>query len=452
MLPPTLKDRSVCIVGLGYVGLTLAVAMADAGFRVHGVEVSDAVLAPLAQGRAHFVEVGLDHKLAEQVRLGRFTFGPALGEAAGATTYIVTVGTPVSDDKRVRFDSLEQVARGIAGVLRPDDMVILRSTVMVGTTRDFVKPILDAAGVPYALAFCPERTLEGRALAELKTLPQVVGGIDAESTFRASQLFSFLTPSVVRVNDSESAELVKLINNTQRDYTFALANEVAAICDHLGLSAAEVIASGNLGYARANLPMPGPVGGPCLEKDPYILAQSLEGAGFTPALAVAARRWNEGLPERTVELVARALAERGADAGTVAVLGLAFKGRPETGDLRGTLAKPLVDGLRRRWPAARLVGWDPVVDADGIASLGLEPRLSAQAAFAGADAVVIQNNHEAFAKMDLAALTAGMRSPGVVYDLWSQHDPRALRLAPGVTYHALGAFGLHAAAVAAEAA
>jgi UDP-N-acetyl-D-mannosaminuronic acid dehydrogenase len=274
-----------------------------------------------------------------------------------------------------------------------------------------------------------------------------VGGIDTVSTFRASQLFSFLTPSVVRVNDPETAELVKLINNTQRDYTFAFANEVATICDTLGLSAAEVISSGNLGYSRANLPMPGPVGGPCLEKDPYILAQSLEARGFEPKLAIGARRWNETLPERTGELLAGALGERAGAVARIAVVGLAFKGRPETSDLRGTLAKPLIDDLRRRFPQASLVGWDPIVDGEGVASLDLQSCGSIDEAFAGTDLIVIQNNHEFFAKMNLARLSEAMARPGIIYDLWNQHDPRALRLAPGVTYHSLGAFGLHATLV-----
>jgi UDP-N-acetyl-D-mannosaminuronic acid dehydrogenase len=445
MLPETLKDRHVCIVGLGYVGLTLAVAMADAGFRVHGVEVAETVLASLRASRAHFAEAGLDAKLAEQIGSGRFTFGRTMSDpdARAATAFIVTVGTPVGDDKRVRFGSMDEVARAIAAALKPDDLVVLRSTVMVGTTRTFVKPILDAAGVDYRLAFCPERTLEGRALLELKTLPQVVGGVDAVSTFRASQMFSFLTPSVVRVNDLETAELVKLINNTQRDYVFAFANEVAAVCDTLGLSAAEVIASGNLGYPRAALPMPGPVGGPCLEKDPYILAQGLERYGFTPRLALGARMWNETLPQRAAEQLVGTLGELGvAGRFRIAVLGLAFKGRPETDDLRGTLARPLIAALRDRLPQAELVGWDPIVGRAGIEELGLAPCVSVEEAFRDASLVVFQNNHPAFATLDLTTLSAGMATPALIYDFWNQHDPRTLPLANGVRYAGLGALAL----------
>lgn len=443
MLPHSLRDSHVCIIGLGYVGLTLAVAMADAGFLVHGVEINPDVLAALGDERAHFSEVGLNARLAEQIRSGRFTFAADFDGAREATAFIVTVGTPVGDDKRVRFDSMNAVIADIAGVLKEGDIVVLRSTVMVGTTRRVVKPVLDATGREYDLAFCPERTLEGKALLELRTLPQVVGGIDAGATFRASQLFSFLTPSVVRVNDPETAEMVKLVNNTQRDYVFAFANEVAAICEALGLSAAEVIASGNLGYPRAGLPMPGPVGGPCLEKDPYILAQSLEGGDYRPELTLAARGWNERLPERAAASVAAAYrATAGAAPERIAVVGLAFKGRPETDDLRGTLAIPLVRHLRAHFADAEFIGWDPVVKPEAVRTLDLTPVDSLTEAFAGTHLLLIQSNHECFAQMDLASLSAAMARPGMIYDMWNQHDPRTVRLADGVTYHALGAFDL----------
>lgn len=445
MLPHSLRDQNVCIVGLGYVGLTLAVAMADAGFRVHGIEVNEKVLDALRNERAHFSEIGLDALLAEQLRTGRFTFSDTLDGTPETSAYIVTVGTPVGDDKRVRFDNMRAVTEGIARVLRDGDIVILRSTVMVGTTRKIVQPILAATGKRFDLAFCPERTLEGKALLELKTLPQVVGGIDASATFRASQLFSFLTPSVVRVNDPETAEMVKLVNNSQRDYVFAFANEVAAMCDELGLSAAEVIASGNLGYPRANLPMPGPVGGPCLEKDPYILAQSLEERGYHPALTIGARQWNEGLPARAAAMVAAHHRQSASGApARVAIAGLAFKGRPETDDLRGSLAIPLIAELRAQFPDAEFVGWDAVVAPDAIGELGLSPAATLEEAATGASILIIQNNHDCFSRIDLLALSKTMARPALIYDMWNQHDPRTVRVEEGTAYKTLGGFAVSA--------
>jgi UDP-N-acetyl-D-mannosaminuronic acid dehydrogenase len=442
MLPQSFRDRKVCIVGLGYVGLTLAVAMADAGFIVHGVETDQRILDCLADKRAHFSELGLNERLAVQIERGLMHFGATVERSDDTTVYIVTVGTPVKADKRTNYESFTTVMHAIAGVLKANDLVILRSTVRVGVTQDLAKPILDATGVPYDLAFCPERTLEGKALVELRTLPQVVGGVDEQSTFRASQLFSFLTPSIMKVSNAETAEMVKLINNTQRDMMFAFANEVAEMCDTLGISAQEVISSGNLGYPRANLPYPGPVGGPCLEKDPYILAEGLEAFGFKPTLALAGRQWNEGIPERSVARMKADLTLRGnANPARIAVLGSAFKGRPETDDLRGSPVIAIIQELRKAFPGSELVAWDPIVSPANLRTLDLIPVESVEAAFDGTSLVVMQNNHPALERLKLPKLAQSMVKPALIYDYWHQHTHlRRSELPEGVCYSALGAF------------
>lgn len=444
MLPQTFKDTNVCIVGLGYVGLTLAVAMADAGFVVHGVETNPEILRCLADHKAHFSEVGLNDRLKAQILRNRMTFAKRLTADRAASVYIVTIGTPIKENKRTNTEALQSVIHDIAAVLRDGDIVVLRSTVRVGTTTDIVKPILDATNKQYDLAFCPERTLEGKALLELRTLPQVVGGISDQSTFRASQVFSFLTPSIVRVRDAETAEMVKLINNTQRDLLFAFANEVAAMCDACGISAHEVIASGNMGYPRANLPYPGPVGGPCLEKDPYILAEGLEPYGVKPQLALAGRLWNESLPARSLAMMKSDLVERGNPNPTrIAILGSAFKGRPETDDLRGSLVIPVIAGLKEAFPGAELVAWDPVVPHHALRDLGLTPVDTVEQAFGGASLVIMQNNHVDLERLKLPDLSRLMNRPGLVYDFWNQHNKlTSSEMAEGVRYRALGAFNI----------
>ncbi len=444
MLPDSFGDRSICIIGLGYVGLTLAVAMAEAGFRVHGVEINPATLTCLQQGRAHFAEYGLNDRLAAQVEKGQLTCSARMPAPENQSVYIVTVGTPVGDDKRTNFASLTAVTDDIAAALKDGDLVILRSTVRAGTTSGFVAPRLEATGRSFDLAFCPERTLEGRALVELVTLPQIVGGTTEHATFRASQLFSMLTPTIIRVRNAETAELVKLINNTQRDLMFAFANEVAALCDAIGVSAHEVIASGNVGYSRANLPLPGPVGGPCLEKDPWILAEGLEPHGFVPELALAGRRWNQHLPQRSVSQIADAYRKLGGSAvSKIALLGLAFKGRPETDDLRGTMAIPIIAALREAFPGAEISGWDAEASADSVASLGVAAASSPIDAARGASIVVMQNNHPSLEKLKLPEIAGVMAGPGLIYDFWNQH--RRLEedaLANGIRYVALGSLNV----------
>jgi UDP-N-acetyl-D-mannosaminuronic acid dehydrogenase len=438
---PTFADRSVCMIGLGYVGLTLAVAMAEVGFRIHGVELSADTISAVRSGRAPFRESGLDQRLAQQVQSGMITASQEWPAPGICNVYIVTVGTPLADGKKVtNLDSIRAVTRRLTQNLRPYNMVVLRSTVRVGVSRSIVKPALDETGIAYDLAFCPERTLEGRALQELRTLPQIVGGLDNASSQRAAQLFNYLTPTTIRVSDLETAEMIKLINNTQRDLMFAFANEVADICDAIGVSAPEVIEAGNMGYPRGGMPLPGPVGGPCLEKDPYILAEGVAGRGADVRLPMLGRQVNEALPARTAAILAEELTAR-IPRDKVArgvIMGVAFKGRPETSDLRGTLAIPLIAELKSQFPGARIVAYDPSVPADDIRSLGVAACATAEEAFRDADFVVYQNNNAAFARLSLADLSRLMRQDGVIYDMWNQYLDERLQVRPDIAYLGLG--------------
>jgi UDP-N-acetyl-D-mannosaminuronic acid dehydrogenase len=441
-VPPDFADRQVAIIGLGYVGLTLAVCMAEVGFRVYGVEKSAHVRACLAAGHAHFREATLDQRLKRQLDSERITVYADVSQIPrGATVYIITVGTPLQPDcNKVSLSAIEEVADGVAARLSAGDLVVLRSTVRVGVCRNVVKPRLDRFGLAYALAFCPERTLEGKALSELRSLPQVIGGINEEATLRASVLFSFLTPTVVRVSSIETAEMIKLVNNTQRDLMFAFANEVAETCDALGVSAIEVIRAGNIGYPRASMSKPGPVGGPCLGKDPYILAESVEIDSCSPKLALLGRQINETLPERIVDHLTQRLSDTAplAQNPKISLLGLAFKGRPETSDLRGTPAIPLIAALRKTFPLAQIWGHDPAVPPEDIAALGIEVAAHAGQAFADATIVIFQNNNPSFEQLPLADLSETMAPNAIIYDCWTQFEPSQIGLRPDVRYGGLG--------------
>jgi nucleotide sugar dehydrogenase len=434
-------DRDVCIIGMGYVGLTLAVVMAEAGFKVWGVEINPDILAALKQGRAHFMEAGLDPRLATQMEEGNLQVSSEWPAPGAANVYIVTVGTPLAaGDKITNLNSIRAVTGKLSENLLGGELVLLRSTVRVGVSRDIVKPILDQAGVPYGLAFCPERTLEGRAMQELRTLPQIIGGLDQASAMRTSQLFNFLTPTTIRVDNLETAEMIKLINNTQRDLMFAFANEVAEMCDAIGVSALEVIQAGNMGYPRGSMPIPGPVGGPCLEKDPYILAEGLGIRGTQIRMPLLGRDVNEALPQRAAMRIATELAPRmgGKPIRKGVVMGLAFKGRPETSDLRGTLAIPLIAELRKAFPNTILMGYDPVVPAEDIEGLGLQVCSTPEEAFEGANFVVYQNNNAKFEKLDLGRLSTLMDRGALIYDLWSQYDPETIKLRDDISYFGWG--------------
>ena len=434
-----LEDRKVVVLGLGYVGLPLATVLAEIGFEVCGVDIRGSMVEATRRGRTPFYEPGLAPRLKRVVDQGRLRPVSVQPDDFLADVFIVTVGTPLGQDSRVRLDMVRHVAQEIASRLESGNMVILRSTVKVHTTRRLVKPILDGVGVPYDLAFCPDRTIEGQALSELRRLPQIVAGGTGRAALRATRFFQHLTPTVVRVSSIETAEMIKLVDNAQRDVIFAFSNEVAAICDIVGVQAAEVIRAGKLGYPRTDLPIPGPVGGPCLSKDPYILAESVEEKGFVPDILLAGRRRNEAQPEDIASLIARYLVKRGIAEGTrVSLLGLAFKGRPPIDDLRGTMARPILERLRAHLPLAKYVAFDPVVSQADIAAFGVEPVVDLTDAFVDANVVIILNNHPIFESMPLESLAATMARPGLIYDCWNLFTPVDFELPENVAYVGLG--------------
>ncbi|MNV32656.1 UDP-N-acetyl-D-glucosamine 6-dehydrogenase [compost metagenome] len=425
------EDRVIGVIGMGYVGVTLAVGLADAGFQIYGVEKAEAVLEQLHQMKPGFYEQDLEEHLIRHLKSGRIQVSRDIPADQGIRTYIVTVGTPVGPDKKIRLEPIMEVGRQLADVLKDGDMVILRSTVKVGVTRHTVLPLLQAGGASVDLAFCPERTVEGKALSELSSLPQIVSGLTESACLRAARLFSFLTPTVIKVGSLETAELAKLVSNTIRDVNFAFANEIALICEPLNINMSEIIHATTLHYPRCNLSAPGPVGGPCLEKDPYILAESLELHNVVPKLTLTGRKINEELPNRSAERIAEILRAYTEGKGTVrpeiTILGMAFKGSPETDDLRGSMAFPLIEAIRKQFPDAALRIFDPVISPGKLAKLslaGVQVANTLEEAFKGTHVAVIQNNHPVFRSMPLHQLAGTMDSPAIVYDFWNLFQGR----------------------------
>ncbi|MET7399558.1 nucleotide sugar dehydrogenase [Dactylosporangium sp. NPDC005572] len=424
----TITDRyDVAVVGLGYVGLPLAGLFAAAGVRALGVDTDPAARAAAARGEPGFFEPGLPGLLT---RSGLELAGALPAQPPAAV--VICVGTPV--DAETRTPDLRQLVAAtehVAAHLGPDTLVVVRSTVPVGTCRTVVLPILRRAVDQPLLAFCPERTIQGRAVAEIQQLPQVIGGLDERSLERARELLAPLTADQVTVSSLEAAELVKLACNAHTDLIYGFGNELATIAEHLGLDAHEVIRGANLRYPRPDLARPGFVGGSCLTKDPYLLAHSARAAGYEPPMVAASRAVNEAVPVRAARRVLAALAGRATPVAecTVLVCGVAYKGRPETDDVRGAASVTIARELGP-W-VGRLLGHDPLVPAARIAAAGLEPVALADG-LRSADALVVLTDHPAY-----AGLTADVVRAPVVFDMWSVLADR-LRDAPGVVYLELG--------------
>jgi len=413
---------TVTVVGLGYVGLTLAVALARRGIRVVGVEKRESVVRETNEGTPHFSEIGLDAALSAAVASGHLQATTDISGFPPSDYYIVTVGTPLkAGTHEPRLDMIEQATQEVAGHMPAGATVILRSTVRIGTTRNVVKPILDSTGKPFGLAMCPERTLEGDALRELAILPQIIGGLTPEAADKAAALFSRLTNTLVRVSDPETAEMIKLVDNTSRDVRFAFANEVARACDAIGVNANEVIRYGKLAYPRTDVAFPGLVGGPCLEKDPHILISSVTHTGIDLEITAASRLVNERQPKETVDAIVAKLAERGSGPFAVTVAGIAFKGRPETDDLRGSMALHVLEELAARPEVGAIRIFDSVVGRAELEALPGDYEVfdDFDAACEGAHAVIIANNHPFYSSIDLEACARRLRPTGFVYDYWN---------------------------------
>lgn len=416
------NEFDVGIIGLGYVGLTLATVMAEAGYSVIGIEQRHDVVDLTNQGIPHFSEAGLEDALRQQVVELRLRAYPSFPKDSTCRVYVITVGTPLNKEGVARLDMIENATRETAEHMKDGALVVLRSTVKVGTARSVVAPILAASGKKFHLAMCPERTLEGKALQELRQLPQIVGADDKESRDLAGEVFGRLTNTIVNVSSLESAEIIKLVDNTYRDVQFAFANEVARACEAFGVNAYEVISSGKLGYMRTNVPLPGLVGGPCLEKDPHIFYQSLADRGLKLDIAPAARLVNERQPLETVDFIVGEAIRRGLPRDIkIAVLGLAFKGVPATDDLRGSMALKVLDCLSERLPNSSLYGYDPVIPLEKLGKdIGkITPCATLDDAISGAGVVVIANNHPDFSKISMPLLRSKILDFGFVYDYWN---------------------------------
>ncbi len=434
----------VGIVGLGYVGLTLATVLAEAGNSVIGIEKRNDIVEMTNEGVPHFTETGLPDALAGVTRSKKLVAAEAFDDSFTCDTYIITVGTPLSADGVARVDMIEAAARDIAANMADGALVILRSTVKIGTTRDVVAPILTASGKQYDIAMCPERTLEGKALQELRELPQIVGADDQAVADRAAAVFRKLTNSIVSVSGIETAEIMKLVSNTFRDVQFAFANEVARVCDAFGVSAHEVISSGKLGYSRTNIPLPGLVGGPCLEKDPHILMESARTRGISLEITSAGRLVNERQPEETVQFISSEIERRGLSGPLkINILGMAFKGQPETSDLRGSMSVKVLDALKKAHPNAEIGLYDPVTPREVLTSEFPDEKTFGRFgdAVSGASVVVIANNHPSLGHISPRTISEFTSPGGFVFDYWN-HFSHLPASELGDSYYAVGRSGL----------
>ena len=436
-----IKIKTVAVVGLGYVGLTLALTLNEMGIKVVGVDVNDEVLKTLERGEPHFYEKGLKALLKKHIHKNLIVKNHFSEHESDI--YIICVGTPVDDKGGVNDEYLKTAIQEAARVLKPHDLIILRSTVPIGTCRNTVIPLLEkesglSAEKDFFVAFAPERTVEGKALEELRTLPQVIGGLNKQSLDECSQLFQMFVSTIVPVDSLEEAEAVKLLNNTFRDVSFAFANEVSRVCDGFGLNAKEVIRAANEGYTRNPIPMPSPgVGGACLVKDPYLYAASATTGGYDAMLPKVARDINESMIEFVCNKVDAFVNEHQIDPATAKLFlaGMAFKGTPETSDIRHSTSVDILDHLKKSYQNITI--YDPVTHDEELMTLGVAVCADPAEGCTDADCVLMLNNHPSFRDWDIYSLGQSMHTPGFLFDPWGSFSKEQTNEIEGMTYAGL---------------
>ncbi len=432
------KTKKIAVIGLGFVGLTLAVVLADAGFKVVGIEARAEVVRSLKNGVPHFYEAGLANQL--RTHIGRqLEVESSLGNS-DCDVYIVSVGTPVDDNHQPILAYVETASREIGKVLKKGDTVMLRSTVPVGTTRNYCLPWLEEesglkAGKDFSLVFAPERTIAGKAIKELRNLPQIIGSLDPQGAEVAAAIYREITPTIVMLDSLEAAEMVKLVNNTFRDTIFSFANEIALVCERYGLDAFKIIDAANEGYPRDPVPLPSPgVGGVCLKKDPYLLQITALSQGLEPSILGRSRLVNEYMPFHVFQKFLHFLkvTGRSPQETRVFVVGFAFKGWPETSDMRDSSTLDLVKHLDQA--GVTIHGFDPVIELEALRAVpGVQPSSLAEG-FEAADCVFVMNNHPSYEDWNLHALLATLRKPALFVDGWHIFRSDDIARTPGISY------------------
>jgi len=393
------RSARVGVIGLGYVGLPLAVEFARAGFTTVGIDVDARKTEAVNQGTSYIPDVPTE-EVARLVASGRLSATTDAAVLAGLDTVNICVPTPLRKTKDPDMSFVVSAVEKVAAHLHPGMLVILESTTYPGTTEELMQPMLEAhglkAGVDFFLAFSPERVDPGNATYNTHNVPKVVGGVGAHSTSLACALYGAAIERTVAVSSPQAAEMVKLLENTFRMVNIALVNEIALMCDRLGIDVWEVV------KAAATKPFgfmpfyPGPgLGGHCIPIDPFYLSWKAKQTGFDPRFIELAGQVNGAMPHFVVEKVADALNahQKSINGSTILILGLAYK--KDIDDIRESPSLDVMTLLQQK--GARLKYADPhvpVLTARGWHG-GFEMKSEALTAeaLADADCVVILTEH-----------------------------------------------------------
>ncbi len=418
------KKYKVCVIGLGYVGLTLGLHLSKKKIKVYGYDSNKEILKNLSLGKTHIFENNIETILKKSIRNNFFQLSEKIRN--DCNIYIVTVGTPLTYDKKQKkfisnLESIKDISQKLSNVIQKKSLIIFRSTLPVGTCRNIVIEILKKKKLKvekdYFLSFAPERTVEGNAIQELQKLPQIVSGFGKKSLYLSSNFFSKISNKIVKVKSLEAAEMVKLLNNSFRDLSFAFSNQVSMICSQYNLNTNEIINNANYNYPRNQIPLASPgVGGPCLTKDPYILDESISKNKDTKSIFTISRDINNKIVFNLIDKINKLLGSKKTR--KILLCGLSFKGYPETKDYRGSITLVFFQFLKKN-KNFKVFIHDPLFN-----SLEIKKLLGVESENFGKikneyDCIIIMNNNRFYKNTKPNIYANLLKKDGLIFDYWS---------------------------------
>ncbi|MGC9516937.1 MAG: nucleotide sugar dehydrogenase [Methanomicrobiales archaeon] len=399
------SNLNFMVVGLGKVGLPLALVFADVGINVTGVDINQETVHTLNKGILPHYEPKVPELLDKCTQNGKFKAVTDSTKAAGYNDVIImVVPTLISSSKEPDITAVEKASESVGKGLEKGSMVIVESTVPPGTTEGVVKNILEnesglIAGADFGLAFCPERVQSPQVVDDIiYNYPKIVGGIDEKSSEVASNIYKLINKKgVITVKNPKTAEMEKVVENTYRDVNIAFANELALISEKLGIDVMEVIEVAN-SQPFCNILNPGAgVGGHCIPMDPYYLIDEAKKAGLNVKILENARKINDFMPKHVVELVEDGLKEinKKISNSTIALLGVSYK--ENTDDYRYSPSKDIINYLNKK--NAHIKTFDPFIE--NVPDLNVEHFNKLYDCVQNVDCIIIATVHEEFLKMNL---------------------------------------------------
>ncbi len=430
------------VFGLGWMGLPAACLLLDVGATVIGADIDVHIVNQINSGKSpiHEPEVQQVLSRANPKLLATSDIREA---AAQSDVVLIVVPTSINAGKKPDYTALEKVSREIGMRLKSGTLVIVESTVGPGVTESVVKPLIEKssgleAGSDFLLAYSPIRAMAGRVMKDVRTYPRVVGGIDESSSKAAATVLStVVNGGIVLVRDIRTAEAVKLFENTYRDTNIALANELACLCEELGIDFSEVREAANSQpYSHLHLPSVG-VGGHCIPINPYFLIAAARVVGVDLSIVRLGRRVNDRMPRHTVALVEKALhdCKRSLGRSSVAVLGLSF--REDVKEERCSPSREVIQLLQKK--GARVRVYDPHFTSKELKAMGYNAFDSLERTVTGVNCLLMTVSHQEFRSIRIQDLARMIHRPGCIVEAGLHHifDPMEVR-SSNIIYYGIG--------------